>query len=149
MKYTLTIIKPDAVAAGYFPEILHRIQKDGKFRIAAMKMTALRKRQVENFYKMHKDKEFFQSLVDFMSSGPVVLAVLEKRNAVDDYRKFIGKTNPAEAEKNSIRNLFGTNIQNNAVHGSDSDESAIREIHFFFGANEIFDKQGNVIELHK
>lgn len=147
MKYTLTIIKPDAVAAGKMPEILHKIQKDGKFRIAAMKMMALRRRQAENFYKMHKGKDFFDSLIDFMISGPVVVAVLEKKNAVEEYRKFIGKTNPAEAEKGTLRNLYGTDIQRNAVHGSDSNESALREIHFFFGAHEIFDKEGNVIEI--
>lgn len=145
--YTLTIVKPNAQMKGHMPEILHKIQNEGKFKILAMKIITMSRKQAESFYKVHQGKEFYEGLVNFMISGPVTVAVLEKKNAIESYRKFIGKTNPAEAEKGTIRNLFGENVQKNAVHGSDSDENALREIRFFFASSEIFDIEGNIIEL--
>ncbi len=145
-KYTLTMIKPTAVKRGYAGEIIKMIT-DGGFRIAAMKMLAMRKEQAMEFYKVHKDKPFYNELVEFMTSGPIFAAVLEKENAVQAFRDYIGKTNPAEAAPDTIRGKFGVSIQENCVHGSDSDENALREIKFFFSTSEIFDKEGNLIDL--
>lgn len=132
---TLTMIKPTAVKQGHAGEILAMINKAG-FKITAMKLTMMTREQAEAFYLVHKGKPFYESLVEFMSSGPIVAAILEKENAVDAYRDFIGATNPAEADDNTIRKLYGTNLQQNAVHGSDSDENAAIESGFFFSKME-------------
>lgn len=134
---TLTMIKPTAVKQGHAGEILAMINKAG-FNITAMKLTMMTREQAEAFYLVHKGKPFYKSLVEFMSSGPIVAAILEKENAVDAYRDFIGATNPAEADDNTIRKLYGTNLQQNAVHGSDSDENAVIESDFFFSKMERF-----------
>jgi len=145
--YTLTMVKPTAMKNGHAGEILKMITKDGGFRIAAMKMLTLRNEQAMEFYKVHNDKPFYGELVKFMTSGPIIAAVLEKENAVENFRNFIGATNPAQAAEGTIRKLFGVSIQENCVHGSDSDENAIREAKFFFSTSEIFDKEGNLIDL--
>jgi len=134
---TFTIIKPSAVKHGYIGPILAKINECG-FRISAMKFIYLRQEEAENFYAVHKGMPFFEALVSFMSSGPIVVAILEKENAVEDYRKLIGSTNPGEAAEGTIRKLFGTSIQANAVHGSDSDENAEIESNFFFSEKERF-----------
>ena len=146
-RYTLTMIKPRAMREGHAGEILSMITKDGGFRIAAMKMLKLSRQEAEEFYAVHKGKPFFEELVQFMSSGPIVAAALEKDNAVEDFRNFIGATNPAEAAEGTIRKLFGNSIGENAVHGSDSDENAVREIKFFFSTREVLDINGNPIDL--
>ncbi|MFO7723436.1 MAG: nucleoside-diphosphate kinase [Bacteroidales bacterium] len=132
---TLTIIKPYAVQNGYTGSILGKINEAG-FRIAAMKYFHMTPKQASLFYEVHKDMPFYDSLVSFMSSGPLVAAILEKDNAVEDYRKLIGATDPSKAEQGTIRQLFGKSIQQNAVHGSDSDANAEREAAFFFSAVE-------------
>ena len=131
------MIKPNAVSKGFTGSILAKINEGG-FRIAAMKQMKLSKEQAEKFYAVHKGRPFYEGLVEFMSSGPIVAAILEKENAVDDYRKLIGATNPNEAEHGTVRNLFGTDVQKNAVHGSDSDENAQIEADFFFSKLERF-----------
>ncbi len=146
-RYTLTMLKPTGVKNGHAGEILKMIVSDGGFRIAAMKMLVMSETQAAEFYKVHKDKPFYQSLIKFMTSGPIIAAVLEKENAVKAFRDFIGKTNPEEADPDTIRGKFGVNIEQNCVHGSDSDENALREIKFFFSTSEIFDKDGNLIDL--
>ena len=128
---TFTMIKPTAMRRGYAGYIITRILESG-FNIKALKMLRLSKEQAMAFYAVHEGKPFFDGLVEFMSSGPIIAAILEKENAVDEYRKLIGNTNPANAEKGTIRYDFGTNIQENAVHGSDSDQNAIIEASFFF-----------------
>jgi nucleoside-diphosphate kinase len=134
---TFTMIKPNAVKKGFIGPILAKVN-DGGFRIVAMKLLKLSREQAMQFYEVHKDRPFYDGLVDFMSSGPIVAAVLEKENAVEDFRNLIGATNPDEAEHGTVRNLFGTNVQANAVHGSDSDENALIEAKFFFPAIEMF-----------
>jgi nucleoside-diphosphate kinase len=134
---TLTIIKPGAVSNEYIGPILAKINANG-FHIAALKLLRLTRTQVENFYAVHKDRSFYKSLVDFMSSGPVVTAILEKENAVEEYRKLIGNTDPNKAEEGTIRKLFAESIERNAVHGSDSDENAEYESNFFFSKSERF-----------
>lgn len=134
---TFTMIKPNAVKKGFIGPILAKIN-DGGFRIVAMKLLKLSREQAMKFYEVHKDRPFYDGLVDFMSSGPIVAAVLEKNNAVEEYRNLIGATNPDEAEHGTVRNLFGTNVQANAVHGSDSDENALIEANFFFSAMEMY-----------
>jgi nucleoside-diphosphate kinase len=134
---TFTMIKPDAVENGHIGAILAKINEAG-FKIVAMKMTQMSRRDAQLFYAIHAERPFFESLVEFMVSGPVVAAILEKDNAVADFRKLIGATNPAEAEKGTIRQLFATSIQNNAIHGSDSDENALIESEFHFATREIF-----------
>ncbi|MBU2651216.1 MAG: nucleoside-diphosphate kinase [Bacteroidetes bacterium] len=134
---TLTMIKPTAVRKGYIGPILAKINEAG-FRIRAMKFTKLSVKQAQLFYEVHKERPFYNDLVDFMSSGPIVAAILEKDNAVDAYRTVIGATDPSKSEEGTIRKLYGTNIQENAVHGSDSDENAIKESNFFFSALERF-----------
>ncbi|MFC2097642.1 nucleoside-diphosphate kinase [Bacteroidota bacterium] len=138
---TFTIIKPGAVRHEYIGRILSMIT-DAGFRIVAMKYLKLRKRQAEAFYNMHTDKPFFEELIDFMISGPIVVAILEKENAVVEYRKLIGSTDPEQAEDGTIRKLFAQSLQKNAVHGSDSVESANRESNFFFSTSERYDKEG-------
>ena len=146
-KYTLTMIKPTGVKNGHAGEILQIITKEGGFRIAAMKMLTLSKNQAMKFYEVHKERPFYGELVEFMTSGPIIAAVLEKENAVSEFRNFIGATNPAEAAEGTIRRKFGVSIQENCVHGSDSNENALREIKFYFSTSEIFDKDGNLIDL--
>lgn len=132
---TFTMIKPIAVKNNYIGPILKMINEAG-FRIKAMKYTRLTKQQAEQFYSVHADKYFFEGLTDFMSSGPIVAAILEKENAVADFRKLIGATDPAKAEEGTIRKLYAESMSHNAVHGSDSDENAIIEGDFFFSKME-------------
>ena len=132
---TFTMIKPDAVRKGHIGDILAHITKAG-FRIQAMEMLQLTKAQAEAFYAVHRERPFFGELTNFMSSGPIVAAVLEKDNAVEDFRKLIGATNPAEAEQGTIRQLYAESIGENAVHGSDADETAQIESQFFFGTKD-------------
>jgi nucleoside-diphosphate kinase len=134
---TLTMIKPEAVRNGNIGPILAKITEGG-FAIVAMKYLKLTREQAEKFYEVHRERPFYPELVSFMSSGPIVAAILQKDNAVEAYRSFIGSTNPANADAGTIRALFGTNIQENAVHGSDSDENAAREASFFFSELERF-----------
>lgn len=133
---TFTMIKPDAVADGNMVPILNEISKAG-FKIIAMKLTQLDENQAGEFYNIHSDKPFFGELVEYMTSGPIVAAVLEKENAVKDFRKLIGATNPKEAEVGTIRNLFAESISKNAIHGSDSDENASIESKFHFTEKEV------------
>jgi len=134
-KITFTMIKPMAVKKGFIGPIMAKIAEGG-FRIVSMKLTRISLEQAQNFYEVHKDRPFYQELTEFMSSGPIVAAILEKDNAVQAYRDYIGATNPAEAEEGTIRALYGTNLGMNAVHGSDSDENAIIESDFFFSKVE-------------
>jgi len=136
-KTTFTMIKPSAFASNYTGGILKMIN-DAGFVIKAMKMTLLNKEQAGAFYAVHKGKPFYESLVEFMSSGPIVAAVLEKDNAVDDFRTLIGATNPANAAEGTIRKLYAVSLEENAVHGSDSDENANIEADFFFSKIERF-----------
>jgi len=133
---TFTMIKPDAVAAGHIGAILAKINEAG-FRIAAMKYTQITKEQAKKFYEVHKERPFYDELTDFMSSGPIVAAILEKEDAVAAFRKLIGATNPAEAEEGTIRKEFAESMSRNAVHGSDSDENACIEGAFYFSATEV------------
>ena len=134
---TFTMIKPDATGKGYTGAILDQIIKAG-FSIKAMKWTKLTKEQAGLFYDVHRERGFFGELVEFMSSGPIVAAILEKDNAVEDFRTLIGATNPANAADGTIRKLFAASIGENAVHGSDSDENAAIEGDFFFSKLERF-----------
>jgi len=134
---TLTMIKPDAVKKNAIGGILKMIN-DGGFKIVAMKYMHLSKTKAEAFYAVHKERPFYGELTEFMSSGPIVAAILEKDNAVEDFRKLIGATNPAEAEEGTIRKVYATSIGENAVHGSDSDENAKIEGDFFFSQQERF-----------
>ncbi len=134
---TFTMIKPDAVSNGHIGAIIHMITEAG-FKIVAMKYTQLSRRDAGKFYEIHEDKPFFGELVEFMTSGPIVAAIIEKDNAVEDFRALIGSTNPAEAAEGTIRKLYATSIGMNAVHGSDSDENAAIESAFHFSGREIF-----------
>ena len=134
---TFTMIKPDATSKGYTGAILDQIIKAG-FSVKAMKWIHLSPAQAGAFYEVHKERPFYQELVDFMSSGPIVAAILEKENAVADFRTLIGATNPAQAEEGTIRKKFAASIGENAVHGSDSDENAAIEGNFFFAGLERF-----------
>ncbi len=136
---TLTIIKPGAVSNEFIGPILAKINEAG-FHISAMKYFQLDTKQAKSFYSVHKERDFYYSLVDFMTSGPVVVAILEKENAVDDYRKLIGNTDPSKAVSGTIRRMFAQSIERNAVHGSDSDENAEKECDFFFSKSERFSK---------
>jgi len=136
-RQTFTMIKPDAVRGGHIGSILKMIC-DAGFVIKAMKYTKLSSEKAGEFYAVHKERPFYGELVEFMSSGPIVAAVLEKDNAVTDFRKLIGATNPEEADAGTIRALYATNVGENAVHGSDSDENAIIESNFHFAATEQF-----------
>ena len=133
---TLSIIKPDAMNAKLSGNIIKFIEDKG-FKIIAQKKLKLNKAQAEAFYAIHKDRPFFEELVKFMLSGPILVQVLEAENAVDFYREVMGSTNPEEAKANTIRKEFGTDIQCNAVHGSDSIENARIEISFFFNQLEL------------
>ncbi|HMK05749.1 MAG TPA: nucleoside-diphosphate kinase [Ferruginibacter sp.] len=134
---TFTMIKPDATGKGNTGAILEMINAAG-FRIVAMKMTKLSKEKAGEFYAVHAERPFYGELVDFMSSGPITAAILEKANAVEDFRKLIGATNPAEAAEGTIRKRFAASIGENAVHGSDSDANAQIEGDFFFSKLEQF-----------
>lgn len=136
-KLTFTMIKPDAVKNGHIGAILAKINEAG-FRLVAMKMTKMSPEKAGEFYAVHKERPFYGELVEFMSSGPIIAAVLEKDNAVEDFRKLIGATNPAEAEPGTIRALYATSIGENAVHGSDSDDNALVEARFHFAQTEMF-----------
>lgn len=138
---TFTMIKPGAVRSEHIGPILAKINEAG-FRIVAMKMIKLTNRQAEIFYSVHRQKIFFNDLVTFMSSGPIVASILEKENAVEDFRKLIGSTNPEKAEEGTIRKMFAESVQRNAVHGSDSDKNAQIESDFFFSKSERFSKDG-------
>lgn len=134
---TFTMIKPDATNKGYTGAILDQIIKAG-FKVKAMKWIQLSEEQAGLFYDIHRARPFFQELVDFMISGPIVAAILEKENAVADFRELIGATNPAQAAEGTIRKLYAASIGENAVHGSDSDENAAIEGDFFFSKLERF-----------
>ena len=134
---TFTMIKPDGVENGHVGAILEKINAAG-FRIVAMKLTQMTKRDAEAFYAVHNERPFFGELVEFMTRGPIVSAILEKDNAVEDFRALIGATNPAEAAEGTIRNMFADSISENAVHGSDSDENAAIEGAFHFSGREMF-----------
>ncbi len=131
------MIKPDAVAAGHIGAILNQINQAG-FKIVALKLTQLSTQTAGRFYEVHKARPFYGELVDFMSSGPIVAAILEKDNAVEDFRKLIGATDPAKAEPGTIRANYAKNVGENAVHGSDSDENAALEAAFHFAGTECF-----------
>ena len=130
------MLKPDAIEKGYTGKILDKIILSG-FKIIAMKLTTLSKNEAMRFYNIHKDRPFFNDLVQYMTRGPIVAAILEKDNAVEDFRLLIGSTNPDEADKGTIRNLFAKSISENAIHGSDSDENAEMESAFHFSVREI------------
>ena len=134
---TFTMIKPDAVKAGNIGNILQMINAAG-FRIVGMKYLQISKQQAEKFYEVHAARPFYGELTEFMSSGPIVAAILEKENAVADFRKLIGATNPAQAEEGTIRKKYAASVGENAVHGSDSDENAQIEGNFFFSGLERF-----------
>jgi nucleoside-diphosphate kinase len=134
---TFTMIKPDAMKAGHAGAILDRIIKEG-FRIVALKMTKLSPEKAGEFYAIHKARPFYGELVEFMSSGPIIAAILEKSNAVSSFRDLIGATNPAQAAEGTIRKLYAASVGENAIHGSDSDENAKIEGDFFFPGLEQF-----------
>jgi nucleoside-diphosphate kinase len=134
---TFTMIKPDAVANGHAGKILDQIIQAG-FKVVALKYTQLSEERAGDFYGIHRERPFFNDLVSFMTSGPIYAAILEKDNAIEDFRKLIGATDPQKAEAGTIRNLFAKSIDANAIHGSDSDENAEIEGNFFFGADERF-----------
>ena len=134
---TFTMLKPDAVANNYIGPILAKINEAG-FRIIAMKYTKLNPEKVAEFYAVHKGRPFYTDLIKYITSGPVVAAILEKENAVEDFRKLIGATDPAKAAPGTIRALFAKSIDANAIHGSDSDANAIIESDFFFSKLERF-----------
>ena len=134
---TFTIVKPSALSMNHLGPILTKIT-DNEFKVIAIKMMHLSKEQAAAFYSVHKGKPFFDDLIDFIISGPLVVAILQKDDAVDDYRKLIGATNPEKADPGTIRRLYGIDMQKNAVHGSDSDENALIESRFFFSDIEIF-----------
>jgi nucleoside-diphosphate kinase len=131
MQSTLSIIKPDGVRQKVVGKVLARIEEAG-FRIAGLRMIQMSKHQAEGFYAVHKSRPFFDSLTSFMSSGPSVVMVLEKDNAIEDLRKLMGATDPAKAEKGTLRKDFATSVEANVIHGSDSPESAAIEIQYFF-----------------
>ena|SRR5579872_1554070 len=136
LQRTFSIIKPDAVAKGATGDILHTIQQKG-FRILGMKMLEISKHQAEGFYAVHCERPFFDSLTTFMSSGPIVVLALEKENAIADLRKLMGATNPANAEEGTIRKKWAANIEHNAIHGSDGDDTARFELSYFFAGYEL------------
>lgn len=132
MERTLAIIKPNAVAKNWIGRIITLIEEDG-LRVVGAKMKTLTKEESEGFYAEHREKPFFEGLVKFMTSGPVVLLVLEAEGAIEKYRKLMGHTDPAKAAPQTIRNLYGETVERNSVHGSDTPVSAAREIKYFFG----------------
>ncbi len=134
---TFTMIKPDATAKGYTGAILEKINAAG-FRIVALRMMHLSAEKAGEFYAIHRERSFYQELVDFMSRGPITAAILEKDNAVEDFRKLIGASNPAQAAEGTIRKLYAASVGENAIHGSDSDDNAAIEGDFFFNKLEQF-----------
>jgi nucleoside-diphosphate kinase len=138
---TLSIVKPDAVRKGVVGGCLAKLEEAG-LRIAATKMIHLTRAQAEAFYAVHKERPFYGSLVEFMTSGPVVVSVLEGENAIAKNREVMGATDPAKAADGTIRKLYGANIENNAVHGSDAPETAKVEVAFFFGETELVNRAG-------
>jgi nucleoside-diphosphate kinase len=136
LQRTLTIIKPDAVRKHAVGDIIEQFEKNG-FHVLAMKMLEISKHQAEQFYAVHAGKAFFNSLTNFMSSGPVVVVALEKEDAIAELRKLMGATNPANAEEGTIRKKWATNIEHNAIHGSDADDTARFELSFFFAGYEL------------
>ena len=130
------MIKPEAVEAGYTGAILNKIEKSG-FRIVSLKKVILSKERAGKFYEVHKERPFYGELVEYMSSGPIIAAILEKDNAVVDFRELIGATDPSEAKEGTIRHEFAESKGKNAVHGSDSNENALKEINFFFSGTEL------------
>ena len=134
---TFSMIKPDGVEDGHIGPIIDKISKAG-FKILALKLTQLTKRDAKSFYSIHSEKPFFNDLVTFITRGPVVVMVLKKENAVDDFRTLIGSTNPQEAAEGTIRNMFAKSVGENAIHGSDSDQNAFIESGFHFSNREIF-----------
>ena len=134
---TFTMIKPEAVASNNIGGILKMIEKGG-FRIVAMKKVMLSKERASEFYAVHKEKPFYLELINYMSGGPIIAAILEKENAVEDFRTLIGATNPAEAKEGTIRKKYATSLGENAIHGSDSDKNAVIEADFHFSSDERF-----------
>lgn len=135
LKYTFAMIKPSACRKNHVGPILAMINQAG-FRISAIRSTKLTLEEAQRFYEVHRGKDFYDSLCDFMSSGPIIVLLLEKENAVIDFRKLIGNTNPQMAEEGTIRKMFAESLQKNAVHGADSDENAKKEADFFFNQRE-------------
>ncbi len=138
---TLAILKPDCVEKNLIGQVITKITEAG-FKIIAMKMTHLTETSAGGFYEVHKDKPFFNDLIAYMTSGPCVPIALEKENAVEDFRKLIGATNPENAEEGTIRKLYAESIERNIIHGSDSDENAAKEIAHFFSRKELLENQG-------
>ncbi len=138
MEKTLAIIKPDCVKGGNIGKVISMIEEKG-LKIVAVKMVELSRKEAEGFYYVHKDKPFFESLISFMTEGPVVLMALSGENAISRWREIMGATDPAKAEDGTIRKSMGTNIERNCVHGSDSPESAKFEVNYFFSSLEIFE----------
>lgn len=136
MERTLAILKPDALKRGLAGNFIQRIEKEG-FRIVALKMVALSKQEAQAFYQVHAQRPFYESLTDYISSGPVMAMILEKERAIDALRELMGATNPKEASEGSLRREFGLDIEKNSIHGSDSPASASTEIPFFFNAMEV------------
>jgi nucleoside-diphosphate kinase len=136
LERTLTIIKPDAVHKNGVGDIIEQFEKNG-FRILCMKMLEISKHQAEQFYAVHAHRLFYNSLTDFMSSGPIVVLALEKENAIADLRKLMGATNPANAEDGTIRKKWASSIEHNAIHGSDGDDTARFELSYFFAGYEL------------
>ena len=137
MERTFAIIKPDAVERNLIGKILERIESNG-FKIAGMKKTQLSQKEAKGFYYVHKERPFFDSLTEFMCSGPVVLLILEKENAITAWRDLMGATNPEDAKEGTIRKDFALSIEKNSTHGSDSAENAAYEVSYFFSETEIF-----------
>jgi len=138
---TLAILKPDCVEKNLIGEVISKITGAG-FKVLGMKMVRLTKDSAGGFYEIHKDKPFFNDLIDYMTSGPCVPVALEKENAVEDFRKLIGATNPENAEEGTIRKLYAESIERNIIHGSDSDENAAKEIAHFFTRKELLEING-------
>ena len=136
LQRTLSIIKPDAVEKGAAGDIIHTLL-DSNFRIVGMKMLHINKAQAEGFYAIHAHRPFFESLTNFMSSGPIVVMALEKENAIADYRTLMGATDPAKADEDTIRKKWASNIEKNAVHGSDAEDTAHFELSYFFAGYEL------------
>ena len=137
--FTFTMIKPDAVEDGYVGLIIDKIINSG-FKFKFLKMNTLSIKEAQKFYEIHKDRPFFNELVSFITRGPVVVAVIEKENAVQEFRKLIGSTNPSEAEDGTIRKIYAKSVGENAIHGSDSDENAILESKFHFENLDFFNE---------
>jgi nucleoside-diphosphate kinase len=138
---TLAILKPDCVRKNLIGKVVSQIQDSG-FKVLGMKMVRLTPDSAKGFYEVHKERPFFGELIDYMTSGPCIPIVLEKENAVDDFRELIGATDPAKAAEGTIRRLYADNIQENIVHGSDSDENAAKEIAHFFSRKELLEING-------